>query len=144
MVEDMRVRGIGGTAAAGRNRAVTQDGVFSVDARTGQSAQLAPGSGVTGIGLESMLALQGIDEAAERDREARKRATAMIAALTGLQRAMLAGETACLTSGEMTELAADGRLADDPALAAILRSVTLRLRVELARREFDALRPRSD
>jgi hypothetical protein len=91
-----------------------------------------------------MLALQGIDEAAERDREARKRATAMIAVLTGLQRAMLTGETACLTPGDMTELAADGRLADDPALAAILRSVTLRLRVELARREFDALRPRSD
>ena len=52
----------------------------------------ARASAVAGIGLESMLALQAVDEAVERDRAARKRGTAMIAALTRLQRAMLAEE----------------------------------------------------
>ena len=61
-------------------------------ARAPLSQQTHGWPSVAGIGLESMLALQAVDEAAERDRAAHKRGTAMIAALTRLQRAMLAEE----------------------------------------------------
>jgi hypothetical protein len=91
---------------------------------------------VAGIGLESMLALQGIDESAERDRRARKRGTAMVAALTNLQRAMLPREDPTLALHALNELAADHPLADDPGLGAILRAIVLRARVEVARHEL--------
>jgi hypothetical protein len=91
---------------------------------------------VAGIGLESMLALQAVDEATERDRAAHKRGTAMIAALTRLQRAMLAKEDPSLALNALDELAGDGPLANDPALGAIVRAVVLRSRVEIARGEI--------
>jgi hypothetical protein len=82
-----------------------------------------------------MLALQAVDEAVERDRAARKRGTALIAALTKLQRAMLAEADPSSALKALTELTSDSPLADDPGLGAILRAVVLRSRVELARRE---------
>ena len=82
-----------------------------------------------------MLALQGVDEAVERDRAARKRGNGMIAALTKLQRAMLAAEDPSAALHALNELATDGPLADDPGLGAILRAIVLRSRVELALRE---------
>jgi hypothetical protein len=90
---------------------------------------------VASIGLDSMLALQGIDEAIEHDRAAHKRGTAMLAALTRLQRMMLAAEDPSVALRALNELTADNRLADDPGLGAIVRAVVLRSRVEMARRE---------
>ena len=69
-----------------------------------------------------------------RDRAARERGTAMIAALTDLQRAMLTEEDPALALRSLSALAVDGPLADDPELAAVLRAVVLRSRVEVARR----------
>ena len=61
------------------------------------------------MGLESMLALQSINEAIDRDRAARERGTAMIAALTDLQRAMLTEEDPALALRSLSALAVDGR-----------------------------------
>ena len=98
-----------------------------------QNARL---SAVPGIGVESMLALQAVDEKAERDRAARKRGTAMIAALTDLQRAMLAREDLRRRRfATSVNLAGAVPPSDDPALGAILRAITLRSRVEIARRD---------
>jgi hypothetical protein len=85
-----------------------------------------------------MLALQAVDEAVERDRSARKRGSAIIAALTNLQRTMLAAEDPSMALRVMSELTVDTPLANDPGLAAILRAVVLRSRVEIARRERQA------
>jgi hypothetical protein len=135
MVEGVRASGIGAAASMPRDSAKTAAGQFTVDdgaAPLNQQARLAT---VAGIGLESMLALQAVDEAAERDRAAHKRGTAMIAALSRLQRAILAEEDPALALNALHALAGDGPLADDPALGAIVRAVVLRSRVELARRE---------
>jgi len=99
---------------------------------------------VAGIGLESMLALQAVDEAAERDRAAHKRGTALIAALARLQRAMLAEEDPSVVLSALGELACDGPIANDPGLGAILREVVLRSRVEIARREHFGSRREGD
>ena len=82
-----------------------------------------------------MLALQAVDEAAERDRAARKRGNAILAALTRLQRAMLAAEDPSMALCDMNDLTADAPVAEDPALAAIVRAVVLRSRIEIARRD---------
>ena len=136
MVEGVRAGGIGGPGRVARDGVKTTDARFSVDDGGMPLAQNARLSSVAGIGMESMLALQGIDESVERDRKARKRGTAMVAALTNLQRAMLAKEDPALALHALNELAADHPLADDPGLGAILRAIVLRARVEVARHEL--------
>ena len=53
----------------------------------------------------------------------------------GLQRTPLTGEDPSLALRALTELAADDSAADDPGLAAILRAIVQRSRIEIARRE---------
>jgi hypothetical protein len=118
-----------------RDGTKTGAGQFTVEDSAAPLHQQARLASVAGIGLESMLALQAVDEAAERDRAAHKRGTAMVAALSRLQRAMLAEEDPSSALNALDELAGDGPLANDPELGAILRAVVLRSRVELARRE---------
>lgn len=142
MVESVKTGGLGGTAPLIREEARKIEGGFTVDTGGGLQAQKARFSTITAtgastgavMGLESMLALQSINEAIDRDRAARERGTAMIAALTDLQRAMLTEEDPALALRSLSALAVDGPLADDPELAAVLRAVVLRSRVEVARR----------
>ena len=146
MVESVKTGGLGGTAPLIREEARKIEGGFTVDTGGGLQAQKARFSTITStgtatgastgavMGLESMLALQSINEAIDRDRAARERGTAMIAALTDLQRAMLTEEDPALALRSLSALAVDGPLADDPELAAVLRAVVLRSRVEVARR----------
>jgi hypothetical protein len=135
MVEGVRAGGIGAAAPLSRDGPKTVSGQFIVDGGAAPLNQRARLASVAGIGLESMLALQAVDEAAERDRAAHKRGTAMVAALTRLQRAMLAEEDPSSALNALHDLADDGPLGNDPALGAIVRAVVLRSRVELARRE---------
>ena len=135
MVEGVRASGIGAAAPLPRDGTKTASGLFTVEDGAAPPNNPARLGAVAGIGLESMLALQAVDEAAERDRAAHKRGTAMIAALTRLQRAMLAEEDPALALNALHELVGDGRLASDPDLVAIVRAVVLRSRVEIARRE---------
>ena len=138
MVESVKTGGLGGTAPLIREEARKIEGGFTVDTGGGLQAQKPRFSTITAtgaaMGLESMLALQSINEAIDRDRAARERGSAMIAALTDLQRAMLAEEDPALALRSLSALAVDGPLADDPGLAAVLRAVVLRSRVEVARR----------
>jgi energy-converting hydrogenase Eha subunit B len=70
---------------------------------------------------------------AERDARARRRGIAMLAALDAIQADLLAGR---VDAGQVEALAAllDGEAAADPGLAAAVAAITLRVRVELARR----------
>ena len=135
MVKSVRAGGIDAPAPMVRDSPKTAAGHFFVEDGVAPLSQNARPSSVAGIGLDSMLALQAVDEAVERDRAARKRGSAIIAALTNLQRTMLAAEDPSMALRAMTELTSDTPAADDPGLAAILRAVVLRSRVEIARRE---------
>jgi hypothetical protein len=135
MVDGVTASGIGAATPLIRDSTKPVSDRFSVDEGAAPLNQRARLTTVGGIGLESMLALQAVDEAAERDRAAHKRGSAMIAALTRLQRAILAEEDPSLALIALQELAGDGPLANDPVLGEIVRAVVLRSRVELARRE---------
>ena len=85
--------------------------------------------------LDAMLALQEAEAEAARDRNARRHGKALLEALAELQRALLAGgdeegpALQCLAA-----LAADPPDAASPGLAGVLRALSLRAEVELARR----------
>lgn len=137
MIEGIRMGGIAGASPTARDTSRAAGG-FTVE--TGPTTRADFMASVQGIALDSLLTLQAVDEAEERDKSAKKRGLAMIAALTDLQRAMLAEEDPALTLRALSELAADGPLAADPGLAAVLRAVVLRSRLEVARRTRDPAR----
>ena len=132
-ITPIQVSGLAGTTP----REMDGGARFVVDA--GTTPPSVPLSGAAAIGMESMLLLQAVDDVAERDRGARRRGAAMIAALTDLQKALIAEGDPALALRSLSELAAEAPEAADPRLAAVLRAVVLRARVEVARRE----RPRA-
>jgi len=134
MVESVRASGIGGPPRLTRDDSKTGDTSFTMEEAAAPASHNARLSIIGFIGLESMLALQTIDEADERNRSARKRGNALIAALTRLQRAILAAEDPSLALRALNVLASEGPDAGDPQLGAILRAIVLRSRVEVALR----------
>jgi len=135
MVEGVRRIGVTGAVPLSRDSTRTIAGRFSVEDGTASLNQNARLSSTTSIGLDSMLALQAVDEALERDRAARKRGTALIAALTILQRTILAQGDPSSALNALNELTTGSFQVEDPGLGAILRAVVLRSRIEIARRE---------
>jgi Class II flagellar assembly regulator len=138
MVDGVRLDGIGGAMSVPRDDIKTPEGKFAVNEGATPPANKARLSTTAGIDLDSMLALQAVDEATEHDRTARKRGTAMIAALIKLQRITLAQQDASQTLSSLIDLTADSPAADDPGLEAILRAIKLRARVEIALRQRPA------
>jgi hypothetical protein len=135
MVEGLKAAGITGPLSVGRNDAKAPTARFSVDFGVAPSAQNTRLSTVTGIDLESMLTLQAVGPASERDKAARRRGNAMLAALKNLQQAMLAEEDPSAPLKALQELTAKGGPADDPGLDDIVRALDLRSRIEVARRQ---------
>ena len=136
MVDIVRPGGTGGVAPASPDQRRDSGTPFVVDPSLGRPVQPARLTAATGIGFETFLALQSVDENEQRNRAARKRGTAMIAALSDLQRAVLAAEDPALALRSLGTLAQEQPEAADPALASVLRAIVLRARVEVARREM--------
>ncbi len=137
MVESVKPGSFSGPEPLARDGTRSGGGRFSVQNDTVPMTRNAPLASLPAIELQSMLALQAVDEANNRDRVVRRRLTAIIAALTDLQRRMLAMENPALVLNVLNELATDCPLADDPGLGAIMRAVVLRSRIEVARRFRD-------
>ncbi|HUN40256.1 MAG TPA: flagellar assembly protein FliX [Acetobacteraceae bacterium] len=85
------------------------------------------------VALESLLALQQVEGAPERDRAAHRRGQVLLAALARLQRVLLGDGDAASVLNEISELSKDVPIAADPGLAAAVDHVVLRARIELAR-----------
>ena len=87
-----------------------------------------------------MLALQEQVGVEAGDREARRHGQRLLAALADLQHAMLCGSEAD-TLAELSRLADEEGQAVDPMLAAAIRSIRLRARLELVRAAKAMVRP---
>jgi hypothetical protein len=135
MVEGVRRTGVAVAAPLARDAARTTADHFAVEDGAAPLNQNARLSSTPSIGLDSMLVLQAVDEGLERDRAARKRGTALLAALTKLQRSILAQDDPSSALDALNELTANSFQVEDPGLGAILRAVVLRSRVEIARRQ---------
>ena len=113
----------------------TSSAAFSPPAEAAPEAARSTAAGVSApVALESLLALQQVDRAPERDRAAHRRGQALLAALGRLQRVLLGDGDPASVLHEISELSKDVPVADDPGLAAAVDHVVLRARIELARR----------
>jgi hypothetical protein len=125
---------------AGRTRGggVAWPGVSGPPADSGSAA--ATGGSAPALALDGLLALQEAMDAPppdplERERTARRHGQRLLAGLAGLQRELLGGGDsveAALT--DLRTLVEAEPPPADPALAATLAAIRLRVRVELARR----------
>lgn len=92
-------------------------------------------------GLESMLALQSVEDPLQRRRRAVKRGGAMLDALDSLKIALLDGVA---DSGQLQRLqslvTAQREGTGDPALEAVLDEIELRAAVEVAKRQARGVR----
>ncbi|MBI1208566.1 MAG: flagellar assembly protein FliX [Azospirillum sp.] len=124
----------GGTVSRTGRAASGPSGAFSKHV-VGESA--APG-GVSGAsplgGIDSLLALQEVDDAAARASRGKKRASDLLDRLEELRLGLLAGSIPAAKLGELSRLIQSRRLTvDDPRLAEVLDEIDLRAQVELAK-----------
>ena len=132
-----RVGGIGGGTAPSR-RAARSPGGFALPRGTDGAAEgpTAPAAGAAG-GIPALLALQehgaASGPAVVADR-ARRRARRALDELGGLQLDLLRGEGDPARLERLLKLTASAEEVPDPTLRDALAEVTLRVRVELARR----------
>jgi hypothetical protein len=87
----------------------------------------------TPVALGVMLVAEALDRHASHDRAARRRGQVVPAGLVALQRALLDGGDLAGTVGRLARLTDDMPQAAELRLAALLGSIVLRARVELAR-----------
>jgi len=94
----------------------------------------APEATVAAAGVQgaSLLALQEEATPQARDRVARGRCAALLAALCRLQRALLRG-SADDAVADLARIACEPENAADPALRGVIAMTRLRVRIELAR-----------
>jgi hypothetical protein len=105
----------------------------SEDAGSAATEATTPSADVVPVSLSVMLAAEELDRDASRDRAARRQGRVVLAGLTELQRALLDGGDPAVSLDRLASLVADMPQAVDPRLAALLDTIVLRARVELAR-----------
>lgn len=98
-----------------------------------RSRELEPTDCIGATVLGGLLGLQEIEDLPERNRKARRHGQDMLAALADLQRALTQSDPSRALERLATLVQAQN-LAADPLLATILAAISLRVRVELARR----------
>ena len=114
-------------------RVVTRSG-FQMPA---EQADAHPGvaAAAPAVALSPMLALQEMGTEPAADRDALRHGNDMLAALAGIQRALLTGGHDAMALQRLADLAETVPLAADTRLAALLSAIVVRVRVELARRQ---------
>ena len=131
----MRIQGTAAALAPANSATAKRvaSGAFSLDESPARSATATAGTRAIG-GIDTLLALQGVDESGERRRKAVKRGRNALDALDALKLGLLSGS---FDTGALARLkAVTGGLAEpsgDPALDTVLAEIELRAQVELAK-----------
>ncbi|RUT33132.1 flagellar assembly regulator FliX [Arsenicitalea aurantiaca] len=108
-------------------------GAFSIEGSAGQRAATAIGGNPAIGGIESLLALQSVDDPLLRRRRTVKRGTALLDTLEDLKADLLIGR---LSEGRINQLLAllgQARDRGEPEVEALIDEIELRARVELAK-----------
>jgi hypothetical protein len=132
----MRIQGPYSANSAGPSSTArrSSSGTFSLETDTPARTSGAPG-GVRNIGgIETLLALQGVDEPGERRRKAVKRGRGALDALDALKLGLLSGT---LDTAALARLKSAGagltEPTGDPGLDTVMAEIALRVEVELAK-----------
>jgi hypothetical protein len=130
-----------GPSGAGRLRAVAAPGMqqaagafqVAAESESGTADAASQVADTTPVSLGVMLAAEALDRDAVHDRAARRHGLVVLGGLTALQRALLEGGDTAVSLERLAALLADMPHAVEPRLAALLDTIVLRVRVELAR-----------
>jgi hypothetical protein len=130
-----------GTSGVGRARVAAAPGTQQGAGAFRVAAESDPGTAeaasqladTTPVSLGVMLAAEALDRDAVHDRAARRHGLVVLAGLTALQRALLEGGDSAVSLERLAALLSDMPQAVEPRLAALLGTIVLRVRVELAR-----------
>jgi hypothetical protein len=132
----MRIQGTSAAAAPATTSAARRSasGTFSLDAGNATRSAAA----VTGIrnigGIDTLLALQGFEEPAERRRRAVRRGRGALDALDSLKLGLLSGTLDTGALARLKSVAAGlAEATGDPGLDTVLAEIELRVEVELAK-----------
>ena len=132
----MRIQGTGSAAPASTTPTTRRgaSGAFSLDAGNAARPSAAP-AGIRSIGgIDTLLALQGVEHPGERRKKAVKRGRGALDALDALKLGLLSGT---LDTGALARLKSAGAgLAEptgDPGLDTVMAEIALRVEVELAK-----------
>lgn len=127
-----RLRPTGATAPAGP--APAGSGFRVEEAAEGETTEAAVSVvEAAPVSLGLMLAAEALERKSARDRAARRHGQVVLAGLTTLQRALLDGGDHTASLDRLAALVADMPQATEAQLAALLGTIVLRARVELAR-----------
>ncbi len=124
--------GLAQPAAAAPRRQPASGSSFAV-AREGASVA-GPAATAPTAGLDALLQLQEFEDGTARDRQAKRHGQSLLRALAELQRLLLGDGPLEEALGQLSTLVDTCPEAADPALAGLVGSITLRARIELARR----------
>lgn len=142
----MRIQSANGTTAttSAPKARRTANGTFSLEAEN-TTRQTATATGTRTIGgIDTLLALQGIEEPTERRRRAVKRGRTALDALDALKLGLLSGTLDATALSQLRSVATG--LADatgDPSLDTVLSEIELRVEVELAKIGMPQLSPKN-
>ena len=135
-VAAMRIQGPSSTATAASASTARRapSGTFSLETGSPGRTAAAP-AGIRNIGgIDTLLALQGVEEPGERRRKAVRRGRGALDALDALKLGLLSGT---LDTGALARLkTVSAGLAEptgDPGLDTVLAEIALRVEVELAK-----------
>ena len=108
-------------------------GMFQLD-NTAATPRAAPTAApATASGIEALLALQAVEDPLFARKKALRHGSALLDALTAAQADLLTGEVGEGRLNLMMALVTQARDEIDPALAALIDDIELRVRVELAK-----------
>ena len=133
----MRILGTNGPTSAGPASATRRTGssaVFRLDAG-GPARNTAATPTVRNIGgIDTLLALQGVEEPAERRRKAVKRGRGALDALDALKLGLLSGTVDTGALARLKTMSAGlNEATGDPGLDTVMAEIALRVEVELAK-----------
>lgn len=142
----MRIQGPNGTAApaSAPKARRTATGTFSLEAEnTTKTAAATTGTRSIG-GIDTLLALQGVEEPSERRKRAVKRGRTALDALDALKLGLLSGtlDTAALSRLKSVAVSL-AESTGDPNLDTVLAEIELRVGVELAKIGMPQLSPKN-
>jgi Class II flagellar assembly regulator len=132
----MRIQGTNAATSAAPSSGARRSasGTFSLDSGTQTRATAAP-TGVRNIGgIDTLLALQGVEEPGERRRKAVKRGRGALDALDALKLGLLSGTLDAAALARLKSIGAGlAEPTGDPGLDTVMAEIALRVEVELAK-----------
>jgi hypothetical protein len=132
----MRIQGTNAatTAAPSSTARRSASGTFSLDSGSPTRAAAGPSATRSIGGIDTLLALQGVEEPGERRRKAVKRGRVALDALDALKIGLLSGTLDPAALARLKSVGAGlGEPTGDPGLDTVMAEIGLRVEVELAK-----------